>query len=241
MKPDPEAIRREPERVEALFDQVAPRYDLLNHFFSFGMDYTWRWRAVRALGPKVDGPILDGATGTADLAMALARGYPARQILGVDFSEGMLSIGRRKVEQGGLGSRITLQPGDLTELPFDDGTFAASTVAFGIRNVGRRERALSELRRVLKPGGRLLILDFAMPTLPFFASIYRYYFRFVMPGFAGLFGLGDIYRYLYESVDAFPSRNEFLGAIMGAGFERVWDAPMTFGTVVMYFGEVGNP
>jgi demethylmenaquinone methyltransferase/2-methoxy-6-polyprenyl-1,4-benzoquinol methylase len=225
--------------VETLFDRVAPRYDFLNHVFSLGLDYTWRWRAVRALAPRVDGPILDGATGTGDLAIALAKGYPERHIVGLDFSEGMLAVGRRKIREKGFDSRIDLRHGDLTALPFDDASFAGAGVGFGIRNVGDREKALTELRRVLKPGGRLLILDFAMPTLPVFAPIYRLYFSHFMPMTAGLFGLGETYRYLFESVDAFPSRNEFLGSLMGAGFARVWDAPMTFGTVMMYFGDIG--
>ena len=236
MKPDQDLMQRKPERVERLFDEMAVRYDFLNHLFSLGLDTTWRFRAVRALCPKISGPLLDGATGTGDMAISLARRFDDRHVTGVDFSRGMVRIGQAKVQRRGLDSRIDLLVGDLTALPLDENRFAGATVAFGIRNVQRRQDALKEMPRVLKPGGRLLILEFAMPTWPVFGFVYRFYFRHCMPAAAALFGLARTYRYLFESVNSFASRKEFVETMQGAGFGDVTATPYTLGTVILYSG-----
>jgi demethylmenaquinone methyltransferase/2-methoxy-6-polyprenyl-1,4-benzoquinol methylase len=220
--------------VESLFDRLAPRYDLLNHLFSLGLDFTWRWRATRALAPRVAGPLLDGATGSGDLAVALARRYPDRRVVGVDFSAGMLAQAPPKARRAGVAARVEWVRGDLTALPFPDAHFAGATVAFGVRNVMDRAKSLAEFRRVLKPGCKLLVLEFAMPTAPVFAPVYRFYFRRVMPLLADLAGMGRAYRYLFKSVNEFPLRGEFWAMLKQAGFENVSARPFTLGTVVLY-------
>ena len=220
--------------VEALFDRFAPRYDLLNHVFSLGLDFTWRWRTTRALTPTVEGPLLDGATGSGDLAVALARRYPDRRVVGVDFSAGMLAQAPPKAQRAGVAARVEWVRGDLTALPFPDAHFAGATVAFGVRNVMDRAKSLAEFRRVLRPGGKLLVLEFAMPTAPVFAPIYRFYFRRIMPLLADLAGMGRAYRYLFRSVSEFPSRDDFCTMLKQAGFANVTAHSFTLGTVVLY-------
>ena len=222
------------DEVEQLFDQLAPRYDMLNHLFSFGLDFTWRWRTASRLRPAVAGPLLDGATGSGDLAISLARRYRDREVVGLDFSAGMLELAPVKALKRGVTERTSWQQGDLTDLPFADDHFAAATVAFGLRNVFDRPAAMREFHRVLKPGGRLLVLEFAMPTMPLFAPVYKWYFRHVMPPLAGLVGMGRAYRYLYKSVDEFPVARDFCEAILDAGFTSAIASPMTFGTVMLY-------
>jgi demethylmenaquinone methyltransferase/2-methoxy-6-polyprenyl-1,4-benzoquinol methylase len=227
---------KSPPQVRVMFDALAPRYDLLNHLFALGLDVTWRARAVRALAPAVAGPILDGATGSADIAIALARRYPDRRVVGVDFSEKMVAAGRAKVRTRGLSERVTLDVGDLIALPYDAATFAGATIAFGVRNVADRPRALAEMVRVLRPGGRLMVLELSLPTLPVFAPVYRWYFRNVMPAAAALFGQAETFHYLFESVRAFPSADRFAAMMESAGLTGVRFAPLTFGTAHVFLG-----
>jgi len=217
---------------------MATRYDWLNHVFSLGLDFLWRRRAAAAVAPAVAGPLLDGATGSADLALELARRYPDRQVAGVDFSTGMLRMAQRKIERRADGRRIELIKGDLTHLNFESQSFAGATVAFGIRNVPDRPAALAELRRVLRPGGRLVILEFAMPTLPVFAGLYRWYFGKAMPAVSKWAGAGDAYSYLFESVSQFPLPAEFCRQLKAAGLGAVEFQSMTWGTATLYQGVV---
>jgi demethylmenaquinone methyltransferase / 2-methoxy-6-polyprenyl-1,4-benzoquinol methylase len=230
-----------PAEVQGLFDQLAPRYDLLNHLFSMGQDLWWRYRAAKTVTPAVPGPLFDGATGTGDLAIALAKHFPDRDVVGADFSEGMLVHGRRKIVGTPVEKRIEMRQGDLTKLDFDDDTFAGATVAFGIRNVGNRPAALSELARVIKPGGKVVILEFAMPTAPVFTQFYKWYFGNVMPMVAGWFNAGAAFGYLFDSVQAFPSKENFLEMMRTAGFSQPTAPTLSLGTVVVYNAVVPEP
>ncbi len=234
LRPDVQSMPASGSDIELLFDRLAPRYDLLNHLFSLGLDYTWRWRTTRALAPALPGPLLDGATGSGDLAIDLARRYPDRQVVGVDFSAGMLAMASPKVRGTALTARLAWVRGDLTALPFPEATFAGATVAFGVRNVMDRVRCLAEFRRVLRPGARLLVLEFSLPTLPLFAPLYRFYFGRIMPLLADLVGMGGAYRWLFRSVSDFPPPEEFCALLKQAGFANTFARPFTLGTVVLY-------
>ncbi|MDP8223526.1 MAG: bifunctional demethylmenaquinone methyltransferase/2-methoxy-6-polyprenyl-1,4-benzoquinol methylase UbiE [Candidatus Lernaella stagnicola] len=228
---------KQPEQIKALFDRLAPRYELNDHLFSMGIDVWWRQVTARRLAPQVPGPLLDGATGSAQLAAAVARRYPDRRVVGLDFSPGMLAVGRAKLPRLGLDQRVELVEGDLLDLPFDDGFFAAATVAFGVRNVADRRRCLHNFFRVLKPGGRLLVLEFSMPTLPVLAPLYRWYFGAVMPILARLLRSYEAYRYLHESVRSFPPAERFVAMLREAGFEKVRVTPLTLGIAQLFEAE----
>ena len=226
---------KEPAQVRALFEKMARKYDFANHLLSMGLDFTWRIRASKYLAPDVDGPIFDGATGTGDLAIEHARRYPDREIVGIDFTPGMIEIAKKKIRDLALHSRVRMEVGDLTSLSgFDAETFAAASISFGIRNVENRRAALSELRRILRPGGRLMIVEFSMPTVPIFAPVYRFYFRNIMPLVSIALGLGDTYGYLYRSVTQFPPRDRFCSMLGEAGFVDVRTKSMSLGTVTVY-------
>jgi len=207
-----------PGQVRALFDRVAPRYDLLNHLFSFRRDLFWREAAARLLRPPVQGPLLDLACGTLDLSLALARRHPGRPVVGVDFSPGMLRLGRPKLGRP-EGRRIVLASGDGFHLPLADRTFAGAAIAFGIRNMPDRPAALAELNRVLKPGGRLAVLELGLPR-GLFRRIYSGYLLRLMPALARLFSADlEAYHYLGRSILDFPPPEVFLGLLAEAGFQ----------------------
>jgi demethylmenaquinone methyltransferase / 2-methoxy-6-polyprenyl-1,4-benzoquinol methylase len=229
---------KKPEQVRELFDRIAPRYELNDRLFSLGIDAWWRRVVARDLQPTVDGPLLDGATGSAQLAMALARWHPLREVVGLDFSPGMLAVGRRNLIEKGLDSRISLVEGDLLDLPFAENRFAAATVAFGVRNVADRKKALNEFARVLKSGGRLFVLEFSWPSLPVIAPLYRWYFGKVMPVVARLLGAGEAFAYLHASVEAFPSQKRFVAMLRETGFGRVRARRLTLGVATLYSGEL---
>lgn len=234
---DPENWRNTPRKIEAAFNDLAPRYDFLNHLFSFGQDIFWRFETVRRLHPSVEGPLLDAATGTGDMALSLAKKYPDRKVVGVDLSEGMLCEGRIKARRKGLFDRVVLEAGNVTDLKYESDTFAASTIGFGIRNVDSRPKALSELYRVLAPGGRLLVLEFAMPDFPVFSTVYKFYFGYIMPAIAALFGQGDVFRYLFQSVRQFVPVDEFCALLKNTGFEKVKTTSFSLGSVILYCAE----
>ncbi len=226
------------EQVGRMFDNIAPRYDLLNRLLSMGIDRWWRRRAVAQLRDRPPGSLLDVATGTADVALEAWRQLQPQRIVGLDIAEKMLAIGRRKVAARGLESVISLQQGDSENIPFADNTFEAVTVAFGVRNFENLERGLREMFRVLKPGGRAVILEFSKPrTLPF-RQLYDFYFRNILP-FIGRLTSKDpaAYGYLYRSVQAFPDGPAFLEVLQACGFSGARHLPLTLGICSIYVAE----
>jgi demethylmenaquinone methyltransferase/2-methoxy-6-polyprenyl-1,4-benzoquinol methylase len=221
-----------------MFDGIAHRYDLANRVLSLGLDLGWRSRLMRRLPSTGRGGrplrLLDVATGTADLAVAAGRDPRVGEVLGVDVSEGMLSYGAVKVARAGLGGRVTLSPGDAQSLEGCE-DFDAVTISFGIRNVPDTAAGLASMYRALAPGGTLLVLEFAEPTLPVFAPAYRFYRRHVLPRVGGLVaGDPEAYRYLDATIATFPSGDEFVGLMLEAGFEEAAFEPLTLGSVHLY-------
>ena len=176
IKPYGEGSDSKKEQVARMFDGISGRYDLLNRLLSMGIDIRWRRVALRMLRERgIPGRVLDVATGTADLALALAADLPEAEVIGVDLSEGMLGVGRQKVERNGLRSRVRLEQADAENLPFEDGSFDAVTVAFGVRNFENLDKGLGELQRVLRPGGHLMVLEFSRPTSPLVKGLMNLY------------------------------------------------------------------
>lgn len=231
------------QRVEQMFDSIAPTYDALNHLLSLGIDRSWRRRVVKMAAQATDDgsgavvEVLDVATGTGDLAIGLARKIAAARITGVDISENMLAVGRRKVEAKGLEGRIGLQTGDAAKLEFADGEFDLVTVAFGVRNFGDVEAGLRGMQRVLRRGGRCLILEFSEPRGRFFGTIYRFYFHRILPLVGRLVSRdGQAYSYLPRSVVDFPLPERFAEMMKEAGFSTVGIKKLTFGVAYIYEG-----
>lgn len=245
--PPPHQAPGKQAQVAAMFDRIAPRYDLLNRALSMGIDTRWRRAAVRLLRREMaSGPgrrpfslpgegarLLDVATGTADLAVELASLGPA-EVVGVDPSEGMLALGREKVAARGLEGRVTLTAGASERLPFEDGAFDGATVAFGVRNFEDRRAGLSEMARVLRPGAPLVVLEFSQPRGPI-APLFELYFRHLLPRIGGLIsGDGGAYAYLHDSVQVFPDGAAFLAELEASGFAPSRWEPLTFGIASLY-------
>lgn len=223
------------EQVRTMFDRIACRYDLLNHVLSMSVDRLWRRRTVRLVAARAPHRVLDVATGTGDLALALARALPEARITGLDLSEGMLAAARGKVAARGLSGRIELVQGDAERLVWSDATFDAVTVAFGVRNFGDLERGLSELARVLRPGGQLAVLEFSRPDNPLFRRIYEFYSGRILPHIGGLLSPDRrAYEYLPASVGAFPPPKEFLALLRAAGFGDCAARSQSFGIARIY-------
>jgi demethylmenaquinone methyltransferase/2-methoxy-6-polyprenyl-1,4-benzoquinol methylase len=226
----------EQARVRSLFNGIAHRYDLLNRLLSAGVDARWRRRAVRHLQGPDQVRVLDVATGTADLAIA-AIGAGAREVVGVDIAGRMLDLGRRKVLERGLASRITLTEGAAERLEFPDGSFDAAIVAFGVRNFERLDAGLGEMFRVLRPGGRIVVLEFSKPDRAPFRQVYFLYFRRILPLIGRLVsGHNDAYTYLPDTVMRFPEGEGFMAHLRTAGFDGVSQERLTFGIASIYTG-----
>ena len=219
-----------------MFDNISGNYDFLNHFLSLGIDTWWRKKAIgqlKAVHPKL---ILDVATGTGDFAVEALRLNPDK-IIGIDISEGMLEMGRKKMVKRGLDSKIELRSGDSEKLAFEENKFDAIIVAFGVRNFENLEKGLSEMLRVLKPGGKVVVLEFSKPTVFPFRQLYHFYFRFVLPKIGRWVSRdASAYTYLPESVQAFPDGKEFLGILSQLGFKNTSWTPLTFGISSLYTG-----
>ena len=228
-------------RIAGMFDRIAPRYDFLNHVLSAGIDRRWRRQAIRSLQLTGREIVLDLCTGTGDLAIAaVARPRSpdtpsARRVVGVDFAGEMLRIGRVKVVRDGLADRIALARGDATRLPVASAAVDAVTIGFGIRNVHDISEACAEIVRVLRPGGRIAILEFAIPTLPVVRQVYLWYFRRVLPLIGRVLSRHDAaYSYLPASVGAFATPEEFVTILRQAGLSDVSGVPLTLGIVYLY-------
>ena len=219
-----------------MFDAIASRYDLLNHVLSAGIDRRWRRRAIEALSLSGTERVLDLCTGTADLAMAARAATPgAARVVGVDFAGAMLRIGRAKLLGARQDAAVSLVRGDATRIPVADRAVDAVTIAFGIRNVERPAAACDEIHRVLRPGGRLAILEFAIPTTPVLRATYLAYFRYVLPRVGKLVSRHrSAYDYLPASVDSFASPKEFVKILQQSGFVDICAVPLTFGVVYLY-------
>ncbi len=218
-----------------MFDAIAPRYDLLNHVLSAGMDRGWRERAVDALSLSPGARVLDLCTGTGDLAIAVVHRTSGATVVGVDFAGEMLRLALAKVSGASLERRIRLVRGDAAHIPLPDGSCDAATIAFGIRNVAEPQRALVELARVIRPGGRLAILEFGEPRIPGIRTLYSGYFRYVLPLVGRLVSKHQsAYSYLPASVGAFPPPSEFSRLLSATGFSHVRAVPLTLGIVYLY-------
>lgn len=223
--------------IGEMFSSIAGRYDLLNRLLSFGMDRYWRRAAVAETVPPEGGLYLDAATGTADVALEIlrAKGNRAR-VVGVDISVDMMRIGLTKTQRAEQGRRAVFVKAPCESLPFRDRAFDSASIAFGIRNVADRAAGLSEICRVVRPGGRVVVLEFSHPRSLLFGAAYRFYFEKVLPRLAGLFSRRSAYSYLPESVQAFPAPDEFAAMMRAAGCAEVRHRPLTFGIVTLYVG-----
>ena len=222
------------EQVERMFDHIAPAYDRLNHLMSLGIDRSWRRTALKWLRPHRPALVLDVATGTGDFAIQACRMLPSASLTGVDLSEGMMQVGRRKVEQAGLAARRDFQREDCEALTFADASFDAVTVAFGIRNFEHLDRGLREMCRVLRPGGHLVILELSTPDRPPMKQLHRIYSRLI-PLMGRLVSHDrSAYTYLPQSIRAFPQGEVMSESIRLAGFSDVRFRRLTFGVCTLY-------
>ncbi|MDF1526778.1 MAG: bifunctional demethylmenaquinone methyltransferase/2-methoxy-6-polyprenyl-1,4-benzoquinol methylase UbiE [bacterium] len=232
-----EPIKTGSPAVRKMFSSIAGRYDLLNRLFSLGIDVRWRRELASEIPEGGNSPILDIATGTADVAMTLEERCPGeRLIVGTDFALPMLRIGAGKVYAGG-SKRVRLTGGDAYALPFRENTFGAVTIAFGLRNLAHRVEGLREMARVLVPGGRVIILEFSPVDRPLLGPLFRFYFHRVMPFLGGMIsGNPEAYRYLPESVDQFPDPIRLGQEMLEAGFTEVKCRALTLGIAYLHVG-----
>lgn len=223
------------EQVAAMFNAISPKYDALNRILSVGIDQSWRRKTLREIRATGALNVLDVATGTADLALALAKGIPGSKVVGVDISAGMLEVGRSKVRARDLEGRVRLDLGDGEQLPYEESSFDAVTVAFGVRNFENLEQGLRDMRRVLQPGGSLAVLEFSQPTSWPLRGLYLFYFKNILPRIGRMVSKdASAYTYLPNSVQAFPYGEAFAAKLREAGFSSVRVRPLTFGIASLY-------
>lgn len=217
-----------------MFNNIAGKYDFLNHFLSLGIDKGWRKKAIASIAAVQPKAILDVATGTGDLAIAAAKLQP-QHVEGIDIADQMLEIGRKKIAAQQLDNIISLQTGDSESMPFDTGGFDAVTCAYGVRNFEHLEAGLREMCRVMRPGGRLAILEFSHPKKFPVKQLYRFYFRYILPGLGKIVSRHSrAYTYLPESVMAFPEGKVFCEMLVKSGFKEAKARPLTFGITTLY-------
>lgn len=225
------------QQVAEMFNNISKNYDFLNHFLSLGIDILWRKKAIKLLKKDQPKHILDIATGTGDFAIE-ALALKPEKIVGVDISEGMLSVGREKMKKKGYSDIIEMQLGDSEKLLFDDNTFDAVIVAFGVRNFENLEKGLADMNRVIKEGGKAVILEFSKPTKFPFKQLYNFYFKAILPKIGKVISKDNAaYTYLPESVEAFPDGKKFLEVLEKTGFKNTQCKSLTFGVSSIYIGE----
>jgi demethylmenaquinone methyltransferase/2-methoxy-6-polyprenyl-1,4-benzoquinol methylase len=234
IKPDQASSASKKEQVEDMFDSIARHYDFLNRFLSMGIDKGWRRKAIQSIKPVQPKLILDVATGTGDLAIEALKIHPDK-VIGVDLSEQMLEVGRKKIAEKKLDQQIELRKGDSEHLRFEDNIFDAVTVAFGVRNFEHLQRGIDEMYRVMKPGGRIAVLEFSRPKSFPFKQVYHFYFNYVLPLWGRMISNSkNAYTYLPESVKYFPEGKNFTAYLERAGFTHTHVQPLTFGICSLY-------
>lgn len=232
--PLPESEQSKKEQVGAMFDRIAKRYDLLNRVLSMGIDQSWRRKAVKSIAAIQPKKILDVATGTGDFAVALNKLQPEK-IIGVDISKGMLAVGVEKIKKKNLSEVIDLKYGDSEQMEFETNYFDAVTCAYGVRNFENLEKGLTEMCRVMRPGGRLAILEFSKPTSFPFKNIYNFYFTKLLPTMGKTVSKdATAYQYLPDSVRAFPDGENFVQILKKCGFKEVKARPLAMGITTLY-------
>jgi len=224
------------DQVARMFDNISGNYDFLNHFLSMGIDISWRRKAIQLIAPIEPKKILDVATGTGDFAIEALKLNP-ELVVGVDISEGMLEVGRKKMKDRKLDDQVHLQYADSENLPFEENKFDAVIVAFGVRNFENLEKGLAEMLRVVRPGGRVVILEFSKPGKFPFKQLYNFYFKFVLPKIGRWVSKdSSAYTYLPESVQAFPDGEAFVKILNQLGYKNTACKPLTFGISSLYIG-----
>lgn len=235
--PFKESALEKKQQVARMFDNIAGGYDFMNRFLSAGIDKKWRKKALLELSSSQPKIMLDVATGTGDIAIMASNLLDIDKIVGIDISEGMLELGRKKVEKLGLTNTIELLNGDSETINFETDTFDAVTVAFGVRNFQHLEKGLSEIKRVLKPGGKLVVLEFSRPKIPGVKQMYRFYMEVVTPTICKLFSKNrNAYSYLNKSIKKFPEGKNFTTILNNIGFSNTYCKPLSLGICSIYCG-----
>jgi demethylmenaquinone methyltransferase / 2-methoxy-6-polyprenyl-1,4-benzoquinol methylase len=233
--PDPGSKLSKKAQVAAMFNDIAGRYDFLNHFLSMGIDKGWRRKAIAEAASIAPRAILDVATGTGDMAITAAKAIRPQRITGIDIAEQMLEVGRGKIAAGGLSDTIDLRSGDSEAMPFVTGEFDVVMCAYGVRNFEHLEAGLTEMCRVLRPGGKVVILEFSHPTRFPVKQCYKFYFRYILPALGKIVSRhSNAYTYLPQSVMAFPEGRRFCDILAGCGFSECKAHPLTFGITTLY-------
>lgn len=229
-------INKNKVKISSMFNDIAPKYDFLNHFLSLGIDKRWRRKVIKLLSKKQYDKIIDVATGTGDLAVDLFKLKP-NKIIGIDIAEKMVEIGNQKIQKKKLTEFIELKTGDSLEISYDDNTFDVATCSFGVRNFEDLNKGLTEIHRVLKIGGKIAILEFSNPKNKIIGFIYRFYFNNILPFFGRLFSKNNFaYKYLPQSVVVFPNREEFTKILDKVGFKKTSYKNLTSGIACIYIG-----
>lgn len=226
------------QNIRTLFNNIANRYDFLNHLLSLNIDKLWRKKAISFIKPNNKEYVLDAASGTGDFAFMEYK-YGVKKVLGIDISENMLDIARQKAEKNNIPKEsVDFVVGDSENLSFENNTFTAATVAFGVRNFENLKQGLKEIYRVLNENGQVIILEFSQPDKFPVKQLYGFYFKYILPNIGGLIsGNKPAYKYLHDSVFAFPQSHDFLNIMNEAGFKNTWQKRVSFGIATIYVGE----